>query len=236
MAEFLKNNSTYAAVLAGFLIGLPVMRSSRKKGITIPLKFDILKCLAFSAVSVISVLLFASLEGLLGGKGFQLGAVSTYGVYIIAPLLLLLIFRRERGFVFDDFAIYASLSLIFQRIRCITAGCCMGKTVGSGAFRWPVREAEIIFYLIVLILFVSKRRTGNKTVNSRYLEIKGMLFPLLMICYGCLRFLLEFLREGGSASIFHMAHLWSLLTVIAGLGICAEIKRNNTSKGKDPRS
>ena len=80
MAEFLKNNSTYAAVFAGFLLGLPAVRASREKGIEIPLISDTLKCLCFSAVSVVSVLLFASFEGLLGGKGFQLGAVSVYGV------------------------------------------------------------------------------------------------------------------------------------------------------------
>lgn len=235
MKEFIAENSTYAAVLAGFLLGIPAVRLSRNKGIKIPLYLDSLKCLAFSAFSVISVLLFASLEGLIGGKGFHVGAVSTYGAYLIAPLFLLLIFRKDRGLVFDDFAVYVPVSLLLQRIRCIINGCCIGKIMGSSGMRWPVREAEIVFYTVMLICFVAYRRKSYNASKSKYIGVKGIMFPLLMICYGCLRFLLEFLRDNGKASLFHMAHIWSVLAVLTGLSIYIEIKRRSASLKSNKR-
>ena len=235
MKDFIAENSTYVAVFAGFLLGIPAVRLSRGKGITIPLWRDALKCLAFSAFSVVSVLLFASVEGLLGGKGFRVGAVSTYGAYLFAPLFLLLIFKKDRGLVFDDFAVYVPVSLLLQRIRCIMNGCCIGKMIGSSGMRWPVREAEILFYTLMLICLILYRRKRYGASKSKHLGVKGTMFPFLMICYGCLRFLLEFLRDNGKASLFHIAHIWSALAVLIGLSIYIEIKRRSASSKSNKR-
>ncbi|MBR0481238.1 MAG: prolipoprotein diacylglyceryl transferase [Firmicutes bacterium] len=235
MKDFIAENSTYVAVFAGFLLGIPAVRMSREKGVAIPLYLDALKCLAFSAFSVISVLLFASMEGLIGGKGFHIGAVSTYGAYFFAPLFLLQIFKKDRGLVFDDFAVYVPVSLLLQRIRCIVTGCCIGKTIGSSGMRWPVREAEILFYALMLICLILYRRKGYIASKSKHIKTKGVMFPFLMICYGCLRFLLEFLRDNGKASLFHMAHIWSVLAVLTGLSIYIEIKRRFAPSNSNKR-
>ncbi len=220
MIGFLTDNLKYTAVFIGFLLGLPAVRASvrREKHHAVP--SDALLCFIFSVFSVLSVLLFASLESLIGGKGFKFGAVSTYGVYFLAPLFLLLVYRKDRSYVFDCFAVYVPVSLILQRIRCIVSGCCYGKIINAEGFRWPVREAEIVFYAVMLFLLIHLRRKGSR-------KTRGDLFPLLMTAYGAVRFFIEFLRGDNGSGLFHIAHLWSLLAAAIGLSIYIEIRNRS---------
>ncbi len=222
MIEFIRSNLIYVAVAAGIIIGIPAMRAYEKKGHKDPFWKDTLLAVTFSVISVITVLLFAAIEGAIGGDGFHIGAVSTYGLYLIAPLLVLP-FSKNRAEVFDKFAIYIQPSMFLQRIRCFITNCCYGKLIGDTGLRWPTREAELLFYALMLI-WLLMRVKGNKF-------IKGSLFPLLMTCYGAFRFVVEFARDNGSG-VFHLAHLWSLFTLIIGLSVYIEVVRskNRTKK------
>ena len=233
MGEFIKNNSTYIAVFAGFLLGLPAVRFAQAKEKRRPFGYDAVLCLAFSGISVLSVLLFASLEGLLGGKGFSFGAVSTYGAYLLAPVFLLLLFRKNRAEIFDSFAVYAPVSLLLQRIRCIISGCCYGRMIGGSAYRWPVREAEILFYAVFLVVCIwMLREEGSAPARGKKggRRAFGSLFPLLMIYYGTLRFFLQFARGDAGAGLFHIAHLWSVVCAAAGLSIYTELSKKRENK------
>ena len=225
MIDFIRSNSIYLAVIIGIIIGIPAMRVYEKKESKDSLVKDILLAVIFSAVSVFSVLLFASIEGVLCGNGFHVEALSTYGLYLIAPLLILP-FRKSRRVVFDKFAIYILPSMFLQRIRCFITNCCYGKLIGKTSLRWPTREAELVFYVVMLVLFLMKVK------NTEFKQ--GSLFPVLMICYGTFRFVVEFARENGSG-LFHLAHLWSLLTLIIGISIYIEVVRPNKSHKNNNR-
>ena len=47
-----------------------------------------------------------------------------------------------------------------------------------------------------------------------------------MASYGAFRFLEEGFRDASGASFVHLAHLWSILALIIGISILAEVKRN----------
>lgn len=220
MKDFLINYSTYIAVAAGLLAGVPAIRRMKPAG-QAPLSRDIAMCLLYAVLSVISVLVFASVEELIKSGEFQIGAVSTYGLYLIAPFIMMAVFRKDRADRFDELAVYAMPSLFLQRIRCLIAGCCYGTHMFGGDLRWPVREAELIFYAVMLVVLIRGARSGRMA--------RGSLFPLLMVCYGSLRFILEFFRANNGAGLFHLPHIWSMLTIVAGLSVLLEIKRRSAS-------
>lgn len=217
MYEFIKDNSVYIAVLIGFVVGTPLIMPFEKAETLKDRWRAITHALVFSVVSVVSVLLFASFEQVIGGEGFSFGAVSTYGVYLIAPLILLLVFRKDRAVRFDQFAIYALPSLFIQRIRCMFTKCCYGKLIAGTEIRWPVREAELVFYAVLLVILLYLYKRGKLR--------PGTLFPVLMIAYGAFRFVNEFFRDNGYGLV-HMAHLWSIITLIIGVCIYIELAQN----------
>ena len=220
----------YLAVAAGFAAGLPILLLVRQKLPWKNTQKSILLALAFSVVSTLAALLFALLEAVLSGRGVSFGAVSVYGVYLLAPFILLLLFRILRiplSDGFDLFALYAPVSLIMMRVNCLFSGCCTGTVIPGTPLRWPVREAEIVFYLIVLIIFIR---------SEKHLKKAGRYFPLLLVSYGLFRFIIEWFRESEAASRLHPAHLWSVISVIAGFSILFEINsklaRKGTKRGK----
>lgn len=201
--------SVYGAVILGILFGYPLMKAMNRK----PAKDTGILCAVFSAVSVLAVLLFAAFEKAIGGQGLRIGAVSTYGIYLFAPLMLCVLYRTGRQRVFDSYAVYVLPSLFLQRIRCMMNGCCGGTEIGSTGMHWPVREAELVFYAVMLYVFLKAYR--DHTVQA------GTLFPILMMSYGAFRFAEEFFREG--STLFHMAYLWSLISLLAGYCIYIEL-------------
>ena len=217
---FLLDHPTYIAVLAGVAAGGPLVWIKRNKaglkggGSVLGL------CLVFSALSTLSALLWASLEGVIGGKGFSFGAVSTYGIFLLCPLMLLALFIRNphcRG-IYDLFAVYVLPSMVLQRVHCLVNGCCYGRPFFSTGRLWPTREAEIFFYILMFFVFM---RLDSKGAN----KTGGRFFPILMIAYGCFRFVCEFFRGDSGAGLFHITHVWSLLSVLIGVSLYTELKK-----------
>jgi hypothetical protein len=210
--NFIKENILYISLILGILAGYPLVRNVNHQFSLKTGRQVFLRCCLFTVVSVASVMLFASLEGLLSGQGFHFGAVSTYGLYLIAPLFLLLLLRRESRAYFDGYALYVLPSMILQRIKCLIEGCCYGKLIGTTGWRYPTREMEIVFYIVMIL--VLKKHNNNDD---------GRLFPLLMVSYSAFRFFNEFMREG--PGVIHLAHLWSIAVFVIGYSIYAEFKR-----------
>ncbi len=224
MALLASSYSVYLFVLVGFVFGFVILYFNKDYFFVSGTPSLIFRCLLFSVLNVLSVLLFAVFEQLISGNAVHFGAVSTYGMYLICPLFIFLLFRKNHREIFDSLAVYVLPSLFLQRIRCFFSGCCYGKLIGINIFntdiyRWPTRESEMVFYIVMLLFFIKEKKHNNiKT---------GAMFPLLMICYGAFRFVGEFFREG--AGIIHIAHLWSVLTVIIGASIYVEYKKKRST-------
>lgn len=229
MAEFLASNGKYLAVLLGIAAGFALVWRKRE-ALKLKRPWQItLVCLIFSAFSVLSAILFAALESLIGGQAPSFGAISTYGIYLICPFLLFLsakAAKRDLKTVFDTYALYAMPSLFLLRCNCLQSGCCGGRPILGSELRWPTREAEMIFYVAMLLLLLRRERRGAPP---------GTAFPLLMFSYGAFRFVEEWFREGSGASFVHLAHLWSVIALIVGLGLFLELSKTSQKERRSSK-
>lgn len=220
MTEYFK----YLAILLGLLAGYPLAWSKRScLGLEKAWQVG-LTCLGFTVCSVLSAMAFAMLESLISGGTLSPGAISTYGIYFVCPIPLLAAAKaagKDGRSWLDVFALYAMPSLFFLRINCLLSGCCGGRRIGATDFHWPTREVELIFYVAMLLVLLRRERAG---------AVKGTAFPLLMVAYGLFRFAEEWFREGGTG-LLHLAHGWSAIACIVGLGLYLEIKENS-KRGK----
>ena len=218
MIAFIEKHSTYVMVLVGVIVAIPLLWKKRNKircnsilGITG-------LCFLYAFIGVLGVLIFGTMENLIYGKGWTFGATSSYGLYLVRPLFIFMIFRRSKYLTgyFDLYAFYVLPSLFLQRIRCIYAGCCYGKPFFNTSLRWPTREAEMVFFLVMIyVLMKEDRKIG-----------KGGLLPFLMISYGVFRFIGECFRGDNGPGLFHLPHLWSVLALMIGLSFYSEFKKS----------
>ncbi len=157
------------------------------------------------------------------------GAVSLFGVVIFMPLFYYIgakITKRRVAVVFDLFFVCIVLTLFCTRVNCLHGGCCIGKILpfGDGTLRWPAREAEMIFYVLLLAF------TIPRLIKE---EMHGKAYPIYLTSYGIFRFLNELLREPSSSpTVFHIGHLWSLIAAIVGISILIEMSYKKHSSGR----
>ena len=91
------------------------------------------------------------------------------------------------------FAPAVAIGVAIGRIGCFLRGCCYGKPTnlpwgvnfGDGILRHPTQIYEVIFFLVMFIFLMIKRKNAKP----------GYLFYLLMNTYFIFRFFEEFLRE-----------------------------------------
>lgn len=175
-------------------------------------------------IGVLTMKLWAVIE--VGGNMEKAANMRLYGAVFIMPLLFYIgakITKRNTATVMDAFLVGAVISLAFGRLNCLTLECCQGCPVFPGAdFRWPIRELEILYY-VVFVCYYARKVLRNKT--------HGQLYPVLLISYGALRFVFEFAREEytGQIGIFHLAHIWSLISIAAGIIAYYFVEKNNGS-------
>ena len=174
---------------------------------------------------VIFVKVFAFVET--GLSQNSLGNMSLFGAVFGMPLIFFFISKISQSpyqKVYDSLTPCMIFSVMCIRINCIISGCCRGLPIpGTNGIRFPTREAEIVFYLILLAVLcpqIWKER------------LQGRAYPVYMMCYGAFRFIIEFFRESDISGLFHRAHLWALITLLLGVSIYAEMK---TSKSKPRR-
>lgn len=176
-------------------------------------------------LGVFSVKVFGFLE-----SGFQksaLGNMSLFGGVFFMPLTYWLggkLTKRPWREVFDIMTPCMIFTVMCARINCILSGCCRGLPIpGLNGVRFPTREAEILLYLILLPILCPKIYRD---------ELQGRGYLIYAITYGAFRFVIEFFRDNGTNSLFHLAHLWALLTLIVGMSVYAEINSHKTKKNR----
>lgn len=175
-------------------------------------------------IGMMSVSIFAALEN---PNSYRLGMVSIFGGVFFMPIAYWAgakLTKRDVKSVFDIFIICLLFTLMCSRFNCLSSGCCIGKVIpGLDGVRWPTRETEIIFYVVLMIIFSPKVLKGKSN---------GELYPIYMISYGIFRFVNETLRESSGTKIFHVSHLWALLCLCIGLSIFIEQQRTKKKKRK----
>jgi prolipoprotein diacylglyceryltransferase len=171
----------------------------------------IILCLVHTLYGVLTVKFFALLEA---GFNFEkAGSMSLYGGIFLMPIMYVLyaiIKKLPIALVFDVFVISLAFTLALARLGCFYYGCCQGVELGSSGFKWPSREIDLathVLFIIFIITWIQKEKS------------KGMAYPFYMLVYGFFRFINEWFRKSDSSSPFHIGHVWSLISIIAGLTI-----------------
>lgn len=172
--------------------------------------------IAHTLYGVFTVTAFAFLENGFNKETF--GNMSLFGGVFFMPLAYWLgakISKRPMREVFDIFTPCMIFTVMCARVNCVISGCCLGLPIpGLDGTRFPTREAELIFYVVLLAIIcprIVKGRTGGKA------------YPVYMMSYGIFRFIIEFFRQAQTDTLFHLSHMWATLSLIIGISIYVEL-------------
>lgn len=186
----------------------------------------------------LSVLLLSVLHTVLGVLSVKVFALfetgnfsnmSLFGGVFFMPLFywgVAKLAKQKAADVFDVFTICLVFTLMCARLNCMISGCCLGAHIpieGLTHLRFPTRELELLFYVILLSRLWRKVLSGSA---------RGMIYPIYMISYGIFRFVTETLRVSSRAdSILHISHLWALLSLGIGISIYGELQKKEKKTG-----
>lgn len=185
----------------------------------------ILLAIAHTVVGVLCVKLFAFME-----SGSRSGGVSLFGAVFFMPVFYFafaLLTKRKVADVFDILSITMIFTLLCARINCLVGECCLGKFIPGTDVRWPTRQAEIVYYVVLLLILW---RMVGKPKHS------GKIYPIYMMSYGAFRFIVEWFRETSNpVAFFHISHIWALIALAVGAGIYMKQAQNPKHRnGKKP--
>ena len=186
----------------------------------------------------LSVLLLSVLHTVLGVLSVKVFALfetgnfsnmSLFGGVFFMPLFywgVAKLAKQKTADVFDVFTVCLVFTLMCARLNCIISGCCLGAHIpieGLTHLRFPTRELELLFYVLLLSQLWRKVVTGSA---------RGMIYPIYMISYGIFRFVTETLRfSDRTDSILHISHLWALLSLGIGISIYGELQKKEKKTG-----
>lgn len=158
------------------------------------------------------------------GFDFEKAAsMRIYGMIFALPVLYYVWAKRTKrntALVLDVAAICVIFGCISGRLNCLTGNCCRGVLIHEGGeLRWPIRELELVFYIVFLVIWCRKIYKGKTC---------GQVYPIYLITYGILRFICEWRREEFTTQIgiLRLAHIWSLIAVAAGIIMYTTWKKN----------
>ncbi|MEJ8747180.1 prolipoprotein diacylglyceryl transferase family protein [Oscillospiraceae bacterium HCN-4035] len=185
-----------------------------------------------------SVLLLSVLHTVLGVLSVKVFALfetgnfsnmSLFGGVFFMPLFywgVAKLAKQKTADVFDVFTICLVFTLMCARLNCVISGCCLGAHIpieGLTHLRFPTRELELIFYVLLLSRLWRKVLSGSA---------RGMIYPIYMISYGIFRFVTETLRfSDRTDSILHVSHLWAMLSLGIGISIYGELRKKEKKTG-----
>ena len=140
---------------------------------------------------------------------------SYFGAVFFLPVFLILIawIVRIPYYQAADLCAPANcVMLALMKVQCLRAGCCIGRVLWLNKFgeevRYPSRVTELVFALAIMVFLIEMMK------NEKW---RGKIYPLFMIAYGCIRFLLNLTRETEPFLwIIPAGNLWSMVSVAAG--------------------
>ena len=162
-------------------------------------------------------------QSALSGNG-----VSFFGSIYLIPLLMPLVGRLLKMNTKETLDLCAPCVAIMIgciRIGCLLSGCCGGWVVyiGDIYFAWPTQIMESIGDFLIF-LWLAKLHKQEKH--------QGQLYPLLMIGYSVLRFMIEFLRYSPEKwLIFSAGHGFAIIAIaIAALWLRIQTQKNQRNR------
>ncbi|MBO5195677.1 MAG: prolipoprotein diacylglyceryl transferase [Clostridia bacterium] len=188
------------------------------------------KCVIVSVAIIVTGLIGAELwyfleNGDWGGKSF-------FGAVYFAPLTFIAvakILKMPYVYSLDLCATSGCLALAVLKVQCLIDGCCAGVILGQTEdniyVRFPSQIVEFVTALIltVLLLYLS--------YNPKY---RGKIYPITLVLYGTLRFVLNLFRDDWDRTQsfnlpLPLGNIWALIAVIVGAVWLIALKRKRKS-------
>ena len=124
----------------------------------------------YSPVQIADFIREGDWESLLGG------GIVFYGALIggiIGAFIGSVIAKDDLRDYMDIIVPVIPLGHAIGRIGCFFAGCCYGRQIPGTQLRWPTREAELVYYVIILSCFLYRsepvyRRAGSVGVHAHH--------------------------------------------------------------------
>ncbi len=186
---------------------------------------SLLTTIGQTAIGLFFSMLFAWIE--VGFDFSKAASIRMYGLIFFYPLVYYAhakVFKTDTRIVFDTFFIATIVFMFLARINCLISGCCGAIPIGPSAIRLPIREVEMVLNAVYLLIAAPKVYKGKTT---------GRVYPIYLIVYGIYRFVIEFVREEGDTILgierLHLAHVWSLISIAAGIIILAIMAKKEKS-------
>ncbi len=209
----------YAFILTGAVLsGISGYITGKKKGFPKnPLKSFVIMALVFGVAGAMAMGQLQNFIMSLTGLDFAVSRMRIFGGLLFTPLLIYFPVKYLSGdypLFADIIAPGAFLILGFSKIGCAVYGCCYGIACVPGVATpfeehtvFPVQllESLLCFILYGVLLYLV---TKNK-------HRKGQAYPLALILYGTVRFMVEFLRYYPEAerALFLGMSFWQIVSI-----------------------
>lgn len=181
---------------------------------------------------LLTVIGFGSVKLMFFIENGEFSGVSFFGAMLFIPLFSIVVAKiiKVNYYVYMDIAAPSvAIMLALMKINCMISGCCQGMIIGydssSNPIRFPSQIVEFITALIlciILILLIKKK--GYTT----------LIFPIFMVFYGSLRFLLNLFREAPEFFFgLPIGNMWAIITIMIGVvWFVLKFKVNNKKNKK----
>lgn len=202
--------ATIVALLGGTLARIPPFYIHSKRIGVKTWKIIILTIILTFCELAGTMILFRIENGAFGG-------MSYFGGILLLPMfgvILSALFRIRYVDMMDIIATGTGGMLAIMRIQCLYYGCCMGAVIfstNSGIdIRFPSRMAEILTVIVITVILLNMGK--NK-------KCRGYLYPTYLLCYGVIRFIINWFRDGVEQFIWVLpaGNFWSLVAIAFGV-------------------
>ncbi|MBE6636796.1 MAG: hypothetical protein E7618_03205 [Ruminococcaceae bacterium] len=144
------------------------------------------------------------------------GGTSFYGAVFFVPVVFLLfckLINIPYGKLMNLCAPAECVMLAIMKTRCLTAGCCSGRTLFVTA-----DGVEVVFPSQLVELLAALVLGGILLVLSKKDKYKAIGYPMYLILYGCVRFALNILRDEWVTTdmVLPYGNIWSLVAIAVG--------------------
>lgn len=149
-------------------------------------------------------------------ENLQFAGTSFYGAVFLIPLAAVWVSRwihLSYGELTGICTPAVCLMLAIMKFKCHLDNCCRGRVLyvdaqgNSVIFPSQLVEMVVALILLVIVMIIAYRKK-----NAPF------LYPLYMVSYGVIRFILNFFREIPSDRVFiPFGHIWSILSIIIGI-------------------
>lgn len=149
-------------------------------------------------------------------ENLQFAGTSFYGAVFLVPAAFLWfqkVIRIPYGVLMGLCAPAECIMLAIMKFKCNLDGCCAGRELFiNSEGKAVVFPSQMVELVVALLLFAVLMVIAYKKENA------SKLYPLYLVSYGTIRFVLNFFRDTSVGSLLlPFGNIWSLVAIALGI-------------------